>query len=100
MPMHSVGNNIACCLDQYAVTFEREQRRQNLAATRRCNFDAAVNALRGVATFQIEVIWPEAQEFRKMLGLPEKKFHVSLNGGIGDAARTRNRIAAKSTEHL
>jgi hypothetical protein len=41
--------------------------------------------------YQMEVDWPEAQEFRRSLktgeGKPlgDKDFHVSLNGGIGDA---------------
>lgn len=46
--------------------------------------------------YQMEVDWPEAQEFRRSLttgeGKPlgDKDFHVSLNGGIGDAiAKTK-----------
>jgi hypothetical protein len=54
----------------------------------------------GTPTYQIEIIWPEAQEFRQMLGLGEKKFHVSLNGGIGDPVRARNEMNVNSKEKL
>ena len=47
--------------------------------------------------YQLEVSWPEAQAFRAKLGLPEKKFHVSLNGGVGKAVRARD--AAKGATH-
>lgn len=41
----------------------------------------------GAPNYQLEVDWPEAQAWRRSLGLPEKELHVSLNGGLGDAAR-------------
>jgi hypothetical protein len=39
--------------------------------------------------WQLKISWPEAQKFRAELGLGEKDFHVSLNGGIGDAIKAR-----------
>ncbi len=40
--------------------------------------------------YQLKVEWPEAQKFREELGLGPKDFHVTLNGGIGDAIRARD----------
>jgi hypothetical protein len=40
--------------------------------------------------YQLEISWPEAQKLRADLGLPPKKLHVSLSGGIGDAVRARD----------
>jgi hypothetical protein len=40
--------------------------------------------------YQLEVSWQGAQDLRAKLGLPEKKFHVSLNGGVGKAVRARD----------
>lgn len=37
--------------------------------------------------YQMEIEWPEAQAFRAKLGLDARKLHVTLSGGIGDAAR-------------
>ena len=43
----------------------------------------------GAPNYQLEVDWPEAAALRESLGLPQKDLHVSLNGGLGDAARAR-----------
>ena len=48
--------------------------------------------------WQLKVDWPEAQKFRADLGLGEKEFHVSLNGGIGDAVKARDAAKAAAPD--
>lgn len=53
------------------------------------------NDIGDMASFQMEVDWPEAQAFRQKLGLGPKDLHVSLNGGIGKAIEARNAKVAE-----
>lgn len=48
--------------------------------------------------YQLAVEWPEAQEYRKKLGLGPKDLHVSLNGGIGDAISKREAARAEARD--
>lgn len=56
------------------------------------------NDIGDMASFQMEVEWPEAQAFRQQLGLSPKDLHVSLNGGIGKAIEARNANASAQSQ--